>query len=224
MAIAVLHHLSTAGNSSAATTSAVDTTGANLIVVAIGSYVPNGAAAITDSKSNTWTALTARASTNARVRLYYTVPSSVGSGHTFTSTATGAFPFCSVVVMSGAHASPFDQESGGNAASGTSSQPGSITPSENNCVLITGLNFYTGNTATINSSFTRQATNYGVSNNLAGGIAYKIQTTAGAENPTWSWTGSAENATAMASFKSAGSVAASLLLAQRATMKHLLNR
>lgn len=208
---AIAHIASTTAGSAAGTTvttSGIDTTGANLIVVAV-SYYSLSDPTLTDSKGNTWTALTARElnSTAASVKLFYCVPTSVGSGHTFTATQASTFPTVSVSAFSGAAASPFDQQSG-SATSGavTSFQPGSITPSENNCVLVTGIT--TGGTAhTINSSFNATSIgNNAAGANMGGGIAYKIQTTAGAENPTWSWTTSAGKAAAMASFKASANV------------------
>lgn len=204
MAIAVVQTAvagSTGGTT--VTTGAVDTTGANLIVISVSSY--NSAVAPTDSKGNTWTPLTDRLNGAYHERLYYCASPTVGSGHTFTAAGAASYPTICVLAFSGAHATPFDQESGGGAASGTSSQPGSITPSEDNCVLVTGVDFGAGVAASINGSFTASSVDYDTSDHMGGGIAYKIQTTAGAENPTWSWTISGVNATAMASFKAAAS-------------------
>src|SRR5688572_25297499 len=74
------------------TTSGVNTTGANLLVVVC---TDEGAspATITDSKGNTWSSLTTRSSSLSNVRIHYATPSSVGAGHTFTATgAAGSFP------------------------------------------------------------------------------------------------------------------------------------
>jgi hypothetical protein len=210
---AIAHVVSTSAGSASGTTvttSSVNTTGANLLVVAVTYYGNTTDPVLSDSKGNTWTGLTAReqSGTTMSVRLYYCVPTSVGSGHTFTAGPGGtSYPTISVSAFSGAAASPYDQETGAaTAGSVTSFQPGSITPSENNCVLVTGVS--TGGTSHgVDSSFNATATDNVGAQHLGGGIAYKIQTTAGAENPTWSWATSSSKASAMASFKAAASAA-----------------
>lgn len=210
---AIAHVVSTSAGSTGGTTvttSSVDTTGANLLVVAVSYYGNTTDPVLSDNKGNTWTGLTAReqSGTTMSVRLYYCVPTSVGTGHTFTAGPGGtSYPTISVSAFSGAAASPYDQETGAATAGNvTSFQPGSITPSENNCVLVTGVST-AGTSHTINSSFNATSTDNSAANHLGGGIAYKIQTTAGAENPTWSWTTSTSKAAAMASFKAAASSA-----------------
>lgn len=207
----IAHVVSTSAGSTGGTTvttSGVDTTGADLLVAVVSYYGQTGTGdpAFSDSKSNSWTALTARelGFNNAAVKIFYCKPTSVGSGHTFTAAATNSYPTVSVSAFSGAKAtSPFDQESGTatNSAS-TSYQAGSITPSEDGCLLVAGVTT-DGTSHTINSSFNATATDKLSSNRMGGGIAYKVQTTAGAENPTWSWTGSTMRAAALASFKPA---------------------
>lgn len=205
----IAHIASTSAGSTGGTTvttSAIDTTGADFLVVAVSYYgsTSNADPALSDSKGNTWTALTARelGFNNAAAKIFYCKPTSVGSGHTFTADRTNTYPTISVSAFSGVKAtSPFDQESGTstNSAS-TSYQPGSITPSEDGCLLVTGI-CSDGTSHSVNSSFNATATDVLSSNHMGGGIAYKVQTTAGAENPTWSWTGSTWRAAAMASFK-----------------------
>lgn len=199
------------------TTDAIDTTGANLIVLAINQY-SNVSVTASDSKGNTWTALTARKSAGGfGTTLYYCASPSVGTGHTFTVSGTGAYPNIGVIAVSGAAASPFDLEEGVSAGTtSTSHQPGSLTPSEDNCLVISS-NSNGGTSLSINSSFTASTVNNTGGSYVGGGIAYKIQTTAGAENPTWSWTTSTVRASAIASFKAAaGGSSAALLLANAA--------
>lgn len=191
---------STGGN--AVTSDAIDTTGANLLVVSVSAYsVTPGS--ITDSKGNTWTALTASTSTTSRERLFYCVPTSVGSGHTFTYSQSGTFPVIGVRAFSGAHATPLDQQAaGGSTGSGTSLQPGSLTPPGDGYLFVSGIiHGETGGTALlINSGFTSVGVNYSSSNNIAGGMGYLIQTSAAAVNPTWSWTSTQRAAAVMATF------------------------
>ncbi len=92
--------------SGSGTTSAVDTTGADLLVAAVAYF--DGAGTVTDSKGNTWTGLTPATPGSGRAcRLLYCVPTSVGGGHTF-STPSGFGGLC-VSAWSGVDtATPFD--------------------------------------------------------------------------------------------------------------------
>jgi hypothetical protein len=85
-------------------------------------------------------------------------------------------------------------------------QTGSVTPSENNEVLIAGTGIEgTGRTATINSSFTITDGIAGDGATRMGGYAaYLIQTTATAVNPTWTYSGAVTRVAAnIATFKAA---------------------
>ncbi len=190
-------------NSTSVTTSPINTTGANLIVISVSSYSLATAPDFLDSKGNTWTALTAKTSSTCRSRLFYRDIPTTDAAHTFTAQTGVTYPSIAVAAFSGSLASPFDQESGAfNNSSVTSIQPGSITPSQGNCLLIAGITGY-GTSQLINSGFTASTVDVGGSLHFAGGIAYKIKTDSLAENPTWSWTTAAEVATVMASFKAA---------------------
>ncbi len=186
----------------AATTSAMDTTGCNLLVVVGTNLDRVNPLVITDSKSNSWTALTltsADPGVERSVQIHYSTPSSVGSGHTVTGTLTGKFPGLSVMCFSGAHTTPYDGNQNGTYQAGSAStiQPGSVTPSQNNCLVISGVifNLYAGAAPTINGGFTvgpYLPFTSGQSLTTVGG--YLIQTSAAAANPTWTF-GSAESTT-----------------------------
>lgn len=214
MAFAVVASLGEGTAINGGTTSSINTTGANLIVACVhwyGGASPGDTMAgnFSDSKSNTWTKLNVAdsgASLYQRCTFFYCAAPTVGSGHTFTvSTAYASYPTITVIAFSGAAASPYDSNQSTNGAtSATSIQPGSVTPSEDNCVLVSGGTINTANTKAINSSFTKLhdvAPSSGVY--VAGTIAYKIQTTAGAENPMWSWTGAQDCAANIAVWKAA---------------------
>lgn len=168
-------------------TAAVDTTGANLLVAAVG-HLNGNTPSVVDSKGNTWTAgPTYQAGAgNGRVALFYCLnPASVGSGHSWMITGSESYTNAVVGAFSGVGA--FDDENGAGQASATTQQPGSLTPANDNSLLVTALQFVdTGGAgdASINSGFTLAGSNsHGT--NFAVALAYKIQTTAGAENPTW---------------------------------------
>lgn len=142
----IAHGGAVSANAVNVTTAALDTTGANLIVIEIGSYDGNPANVPSDSKSNTWHSLTPKNVGGAYHRLWYAISPTVGTGHTFTAAASSGacYPAISVAAFSGAHASaPFDTEVG-TTVSGTftSFQPGTITPAANGELLIFGWGSY----------------------------------------------------------------------------------
>jgi hypothetical protein len=187
---------------------AINTTGADLLVVVASWYAGVGDPTLTDSKSNTWTALTRRegaAPGYATTRMYWCVPSSVGSGHTFTLSGADTYCTISVNAFSGAHASPYEAENG-SITGGINQAAGSVTPTEDNCLVVTGMCApETLGAVPSVSGYTSDATNYVGATSMAGGIAHLIQTTAGATNPLWEWSGSPDtgSSAAVAVFKSA---------------------
>jgi hypothetical protein len=192
----------TAGSSggNGVTTTAIDTTGADLIVVS-GAFF--GTPTLSDSESNTWTALTVQnGSAGEQSRLYYCANPTTDAAHTFTLTGASTFPTIGVVAVSGAASSPFDQENGFSVGTnGTSIQPGSITPSEDGCLVVTGVTTAGGASHTINGTYTASVVDNLASNHYGHGIGWHIQSTAAATNPTWSWTNSVGRTSAIASFK-----------------------
>lgn len=177
------------------TTSAIDTAGANLIVIATGI-----SGAISDSKGNTYTQITAG---DPGCRLWYCANPTVGSGHTFTIDGTSNFSPIAVQAFAGAHASPLDNNTV-NSAVGTTVQPGSITPSVNNCLLVAAMSNPSAalTTTSIDSGFTQTCDRGFVGSNSYGiAMGYLSQTTAGAVNPTFTVNASSTNVAAMAAFK-----------------------
>jgi hypothetical protein len=197
MAYSLVAHVGAGSpNTNSFDTSGINTTGANLIVISIGTFGAN--ANPTDSKGNTWTALTQRTNSSRNQQLFYCASPTVGSGHTFNpNSGNASYPTINVTAWSGAAASPFDQQSGA-----ASRQPGSITPSEDNCLLVTGVMDQGGGATTIDSGFTISDTETNDGNHFNSSAAYLVQTTAGAVNPSWS-ADSSNIVSAMASFKAA---------------------
>lgn len=194
---------------SGGTTSPIDTTGANLIVVAISDYAIQPASILSDSKSNTWNALTPAigSAPYERTTLYYCYNPTVGAGHTFTATSPSGFTYPSINVSawSGSAASPFDVENGGGSPGVSSIQAGSITPSANGELIIAANCFEHTAAWSIDSGFTITDQDvYGGGNNFGGAMAYFVQTTAAAINPTWTNSQSNNVSAAIASFKVSG--------------------
>lgn len=191
-------------NANDVTTAGVNTTGATLIVLIVATNAGVAAPTPTDSKSNTWTSLTAQESGGIlRVQLWYCASPVVGSGHTFSVSSGFSLPSIDALAFSGAAASPFDQQNGAVNFFASTLQPGSVTPSENNELLVTGFASSQVDASSIDSSFTLQENVALTGNHYSASAAYKIQTSAGAENPTWTASGNGRVAAAIATFKAA---------------------
>lgn len=170
----------------ATATSGVDTTGSKLLVITVEGF--NGIGVVTGtingvSDGNTYTQLTDPGGAT-RACLFYCASPNVGANHVFS--ASGTFPSIYVQAFSGADLyGPFNKESGTTAAT----QPGSLTPDYANCLVVTAINVSAGAAPTVNSGFTISDTLVNDSTFFTGGMAYKIQTSAAAVNPTWSAAG-----------------------------------
>lgn len=206
MTFALIAHRKDPASSGACTTTAIDTSGANLIVVTTGYNGAVTSSALSDSKGNTWTFLTAYTSTWG-VGVWYCLSPTVGSGHTF-SIAAG-FPSICVTAWSGAAASSvLDQQTGTAYTSQTSQATGSLTPANANSLVIASWAGGDGATGplTINGGFTisdQQLGPAGVSE--SSGQAYLIQTSIAAANPTWASFSSTSGGVILASFNAAAS-------------------
>lgn len=207
MAYALISHFAAAG-ANTFTSGSQDTSGATLIVVGI-TENGTGAAVLSDNKSNTWTRLTQQDAIPGFSQgcLAYAKNPTVGTGHTFTLTGSSIFAVESVAWFSGANTTaPFDQQNTGGGAGATTGQtPGSVTPSEDNELVVSNLAWVNSITITSVTGMTLlDQTNFSGGNNYGGGLAYVIQTTAGAINPAWNWTGGPSPANAgIATFKAA---------------------
>lgn len=195
-----------AGGANGSTTGAIDTTGADFIALVVTSYVASGAATVSDSKGNTWSARTYYTGSVVAAQIFYCQAPTVGSGHTFTCSGTSTFSTIAVEAFSGSTASPYDTESGaGNASSASTIQPGSITPSENNCLIISGTGWNSSGSTTVDGGFSETGElSPGGGNNFGTVMSYLIQTSAAAANPTVTFSPAYDYAaTAIASFKAA---------------------
>lgn len=203
MAISLVAHTLT----QTSTTSALDTTGATLLVLCMGYYGGSGGSvAPTDSKGNTWVSLGDQgvAAVPGAGAVYYAINPIVGTGHTFTNTSSQAT--IAIMAFNGIPTtSPFDQTNG-NFTGGVSAQPGSITPTANGELIILGGGYTPGTNFSINSGFTtvdNAPAVFGV--NQGGFSAYFVQTTAAGINPTVTSTDSNNGiSVTIASFKSSG--------------------
>lgn len=189
-------------------TTAINTTGATLIVVSLQYFSGAQLNVPTDSVSNTFTQLNINTgSTDPAEVLYYINNPITSASHTFSevSTPSNNFPSICVSAFSGTTiTSPFDVQNGSGGAGLTTLQTGSVTPNQGNELIVTGVGYKVG-TLSINSGFTLmtgQSTNAG--NGYGAAMAYLIQTTASAVNPTWTDNTSENMATGIATFKALG--------------------
>jgi hypothetical protein len=199
MAVALIAHASVANG----TTSAIDTTGATLLVAWDGSATPS---APTDSKSNSWTGLGVSVGASGFggfAQAFYVANPTVGSGHTFTSTSS--FSGLSIAAFSGVTtSSPFDvQQTAGSGGVGAFTLT-SVNTTANGDLIVTGgcgldttlANISIDSSLTILEYIAQQAgITYGTM------IAWGTLASAGAIGPRWSWAaGSDTNAVTLASF------------------------
>jgi hypothetical protein len=203
MAALVASCASSSTNTKLATSAAVDTTGATLLVV-VAVWGTSNAPTISDNRGNTWTPRTKSTDTNTvSVQVFDCVnPTSVGPGHTFT--ADGGthviYPWVGVYAFSGTDSGAYENAAGHNGT-GTFNQPGSLTPAENGAILITGNECCTGTAVSCSSGFTSQFQPYSPGYYYCSGAGYQIQGTSSAINPTWSWTGSNYCASVLAAYR-----------------------
>lgn len=206
MTIALVSSTAKQGARNGATTSAIDTTGANLIVIGIAWYSVTSPS-ISDSQSNTWTALTtSNVASDVGSKLYYCVNPTTNAAHTFTFGPANVYGGLIVAAFSGvATSSPFDQQTGATSSSASALSTGSVTPTENNELVIFAAG-KGGNTTTVDAtSVGSMIGNYAgiTAVTYAQGMGYEIQTTATARNPSLSGTGTSVMAARIATFKAA---------------------
>lgn len=196
----------TAGSSSgtAITSAAIDTTGANFLIVQI-SYLTSVGMTLADSKMNSWTGLMAQGmgASSSGVFAYVASPS-VGTGHTFTASCVGGsncYPSLIIWAFSGVQATtPFDVQNGLNANNSTSAvQAGSAVTTTAADVCVAGItsgiaggsssNQVVGGGAGDSAMNATQIyqTNGGL--NFGEGSVYALEATATSVNPQWTPSG-----------------------------------
>ena len=202
-------HTSSGGSGSATnTTSAINTTGADLIVVFL-AYNLGSTVTLSDSLGNSWTGITSISDgVTVTAIMYYCHAPTVGAAHTFS--VSGSNNYCSMFVEAWS----------GSASSGTLDQQGttfsssnvlsllstSITPAVAGELIVTGIAWGASSEAsvTVNDGLTQPdaALVTGSGNYYSSGAAYLVQSVAAAIAPTWSWASpSSSCATIIVSFE-----------------------
>lgn len=154
-----------------------------------------------DGKGSKWNLLDNDTNTSVKQAVYECPKPVTGSGHTITVACTGGgLPSVFFIGTRGVRlVNRADQASTNAVSTGTSVQPGSITPSENNCIVVTCLGAYAGNITAPGGGYTGNTVNTSVAH-IGGGLSYIIQTTATATNPTWTKASSGDSVARSFSF------------------------
>lgn len=188
--MSLVAHVSSHGVSTF-TTASIITTGATLLV-AIAGYTNAGSPTISDSKGNTWILLVSEIGSASTLSLWYCLTPTGGTGHTFTATGGTAVSMCIAAFDT---ATTYDIKVA-NAATGITLQAGSITPNNNNSLIISAASGSAGVGAvsSINSSFniTDNETGPGGTTQPTA-LAYFLQSAAAALNPTWTFSSGSTN-------------------------------
>ncbi len=170
-----------------ATTGAIDTNTASLVVCLTAAHTSGSGGTVVDVgvSANTWTAV---ASTDINAQLWYSQLANKGASHQFRYSGTGNYGTIVCAAFSGSHSTPFNnQQSDALQASGTTIQPGSLTPSVDDALVVTGVGFYVPHGGmSVNGDYAANAAGNEQSGVGRGGyISWSIQTSAAATNPTW---------------------------------------
>jgi hypothetical protein len=183
-------------------TANVDCTGANFLVV-VQTRFPSGAnAAPSDTGSNTYTQVGTEATNGtSNVAIWVSMGSpSVSASFHWGNNIGSQFGTLQGACFSDGSTSSTDAHNQADNAN----QPGSVTPSVNSELVVTGYVPPNGGsgTPTISAGFTiTDAAAYASGSTVGGAMAYQIQTTATPVNPTWATTGGGTGAAIIETFK-----------------------
>lgn len=166
------------------TTANGNSTGATLLIVAVSFFIGAGDGVLTDAKGNTWVPLTGQNASTPYVRLYYCENPIVGSGHWFRWTAVGTNLGC-ISAWGFENAGAYDARESGATGLVETLQPGSLTPSEPNCLVFIALGSQTNGGDSVNSGFTIGTRIPNTANHISLSAAWLVQEAAAAVNPTY---------------------------------------
>jgi hypothetical protein len=194
---ALLVHTSASAAAATITTSAINPTGAAVLVCVVGGEPGSGTLGCSDSSSNSWTACTAVSDSNgSHINLFYVLSPTTTSSQTFTGT-TASGTLTGIMVSAYSVANALDHTCVSAATTTGTGQPGSITPSQTNDVFVTAGTCHggTGSAYSVNSGFTILDTPSEFAD------AYQVYNSVSALNPTWTFTGSSFCASIQIAFK-----------------------
>jgi hypothetical protein len=202
----IAHTSAASTNGNTVTSTAINTTGANLILTSF-VYVDPGFTGISQSPSQTLFGSKAISITGGvAVQTWIWFPSTASASQTFTVSGTAGKPSIFVSAWATASGGPLDKDAENDNSTGTTTLDvaGPVTPTVNGelCHVCLGFNG-TQTSAAINSSFINLTADFiaATANATGGAHAYLIQGIAAALNPAWSWTPSSpQSATVMTTY------------------------
>lgn len=167
------------------TTSEFNSTGGETLVV-LSASSGDADRTITDDKSNVFPGPVDRFYTaGGSVQLDIVESMITGSGHDVTLAFPYTTPAIAAIVATGLAASPLDQTAAGYTGNGTSIQPGSITPSEDGCLILIAGRCNAGTASiSITDGFNTNLVSISWGGNVVGWFSWIIQGSAAAINPT----------------------------------------
>jgi hypothetical protein len=181
--VASTYGTSSDGGNTAAT-SAIDTTGATLIVINLSGLA--NAATVSDSKTNTWTRLSFYNQGGSGTNLYYALNPTVGSGHTFSVGSSAIFPALHVAAFSGVDS--YSGENGEGGGFGTSLIVNLSNTGVNDTLYLSGA-WWTNTAGPISDNFgftTIQYTDTVPAQSYGGYIAWKVANAGASVGFSWS--------------------------------------
>lgn len=231
MAIALVTSVSAASATTAGvTTGGVDTTGATGLIAMAGTAINQGT--VTDSKSNTWNGLTTHVNNGGNVygQLFWCIPTSVGSAHTFSLGGLASYAaLCVLAFNSTDIVTLYDgHENGVDNTGAATIQPGSITPGDvTNDVSVVGVCYLDAVSCSSVAGYTLQENQAsdGTVTHVGSAIAYLVGT-GGATNPviTPSGGGGPRASACIASFKFSGGGAAVIIPPRGLNLRQAVKR
>ncbi len=200
MAITLVNSTSGTGfGAGGGATAAMDTTGAKLLVCAIGHTVDAGSS-FTDNQSNTWTLLSTETVGAVVLSWYYVLAPTTNAAHTFSFTGSSVYPSIAAAAYTATDSIIFDQKSNASATA-TSVAPGSLTPIFNTSLVVSAEAHDIGESQSVTESLTIRENEiwvFGVQ--IGAALGDIVQGAAAAINPSWSSASSTSRAAGQAVF------------------------
>ena len=202
MAITLVSYGDGTGTTASATSSAIDTTGANLLIAVVSGFNAEiDESVFSDNKSNTFFVISHTIGTSSG-KVFGCFNPTVGTGHTVSYSKSSSYPQVGLYAFSGVDAPNFVFSRNDSATAASSVTVGSVEATKNNSLFF--LSVTSGNPYTLSSvtgGFTTLTNVGGIAASYMGlHTAYKIQSAAGAENPTATMSGSMHLAATMSTF------------------------
>jgi hypothetical protein len=197
-------HKSLALSTTTATSQAITSTGAALLVATVHYSAFSGSLGThSDTYGNTWVPLTAYVqSGNTAVVIYYCLNPTTGTGHTFTiNSAASASIYPSVTLAAyGGGTYAFDAQNGATTASASALNSGSVTPAGAATLFISAVTLQATSAHAASGFTVYQNPDFVTSTAMEGVAASYYTTSTAAAAAAWTWTTASPAAAALAAF------------------------